>query len=137
MNLVDVTKPHIPCWLVWVTSENGLVTLMAIALTQKISDQYRDLLGKSGKYVRVKIEKTEANHLFVGSLDELWWEMYGTDAMERIEDDLLDFARKERDATVNAGCELWDAIAEYMNGGSKRELAEVMSKTRPHFVDEQ
>jgi hypothetical protein len=106
---------------------------MAIALTPQISDQYRKLLVQSDKYVKVRVESTEANHFFEGSLDELWWEMYGQSAMDRTEEFILDVTRRERDTLKDAFQRLWQAIVRYLDDKDRRGLASTMNKVRHHI----
>lgn len=71
MKMVDSTKEKghdkPPIWLIWSVSTAGLTNLRAICTTAYMAKQYRKYVDQCGgkKLVRVWIEKTVANHLFM------------------------------------------------------------------------
>lgn len=77
--MIDETRSRIPVWLLWVTSTNGLVTLVAVALTQRRAMTYREVILQDENVVLCRIEPSEANHLFNPDWDTAWTAMFGVD----------------------------------------------------------
>jgi len=110
--MIDEYSSHIPCWLVWSTSAGGLVTLEAICLNNKYAKSVREVLlrDRVGQLVRVTIEKSEANHMFAGDLDEKWWKLYGQEANNRLENTQIEMLKKLLKTYQDAGDKILDAI---------------------------
>jgi hypothetical protein len=112
--MIDETKTRIPCWLVWSTTERGVVTLEAIGLTNTYAKQARTVLLSSGRFISVRIELSECNHLFGPDLDETWWKMYGEAAKERGEL-LIDGSMRKRNLLLETQLkELWQSCVALM-----------------------
>ena len=67
--MLDETKAHRPCWLVWVLERSGETTLRAVDLTAEIAERHRLALVAEERYVRVYVESSLANHLYGGLID--------------------------------------------------------------------
>jgi hypothetical protein len=94
--MIDETKSHIPCWLVWSTSEKGNVTLEAISLIYSHAKYTKKVLLDGRKeIISVKIEPSECNHMFAVDLDSKWLESYGKDSSKRFLDFHTEVIRKD------------------------------------------
>lgn len=69
-------RPHV--WLIWSVSQAGLTNLRAICTTQYLANQYRKYVSGDKKAVRVWIERTLANHLFLAGEIEANYASVGT-----------------------------------------------------------
>ena len=113
--MIDENQPRIPCWLVWSTSINGLVTLESISLTPKHAEYARRILldERYDKLIDVKIEKSECNHMFAGDLDEIWWKLYGEQAEKRTENTRVDMIKGQLNTAIKLGEALIETIKIY------------------------
>ena len=118
--MIDETKTRIPIWLVWSTSQNGLVSLEAVALTNQYARSARAiLLTGRPTLVRVYIERTEANHLFAVDLEQMWWRLYGSEVSDYVERRKETHSEKVKQTAIRLGNALFDAIAQ----GDKQNVA--------------
>jgi len=129
--MIDENKPKIPCWVIWSTSENGLVTLEAIDLAHWIAKSHKKLLENevTRKFVMVKIEKSEANHLFAGDLDEKWWEMYGEQVNKRSETIKVESLRKENEHAIECIKKIREDLRQHNKTGDMDILRKIMAET--------
>lgn len=126
--MIDETKPKIPCWLTWSTTVDGLVTLESICLTNWIAVQHKKMLQdeRIKRFISVKIEPAEANHLFAADLDEKWMAEYGQEAFKRNESAIVDILVKERNDLRIIVKELRSGIKEYITTGKDKNLRSAM-----------
>ena len=61
----------VPCWIVWGLSEHGVPMLLACDLSQAVADRHRRAVVAEGRWVRVYVENSVANHLYGGSMSAL------------------------------------------------------------------
>lgn len=110
--MINENEPHLPCWLVWSTSMDGLVTLEAISLTQWYAESTRRLLlrERGDRLISVKIELSQCNHMFAGDLDQKWWQLYGEQAAIRVENTRVDIVKKQLEIARKLGSAMLKAI---------------------------
>lgn len=114
--MIDENKSRIPCWLVWAASQTGVVTLEAVTLTIDRARTYRKVLLESPArdYVSVRVEPTEANHMFGPDLDQVWWQQYGEQALQRSENEKIKHVVDQNATILDAFDELWRACCTLM-----------------------
>lgn len=61
----------LPCWIIWGLSEQGVPMLLACDLSQAVADRHRRAVVAEGRWVRVYVESTVANHLYGDSMSTL------------------------------------------------------------------
>jgi hypothetical protein len=120
--MIDETKSQIPIWLLWARSENGLVTLVAVTLTQLRAKQYQTVLRTRPDFVEVRIEKSEANHLFQPELDVLWERLYGEKFLEKVRKESSKELIHERNKYRRAFIELRRVVYKALRKNDERIL---------------
>jgi len=128
--MINPKQSRIPAWLLWATTKNGLVTLASITLNQTRAITYKEIIEQDTEVVTVKIEKTEANHLFHPDWEEQWQNAYGTRGH------LEDYADRKHEI-LKLRCE----CAEYERDKAQESLAlaqqrikELALKQKDHTV---
>jgi hypothetical protein len=94
--MIDEQKSRIPIWILWVKSTNNLTTLGAMALTQWRANAYRKIILQDSNTTKVKIEKSEANHLFNPNWESNWERMYDEQEIIKIMTCAVEKERKEK-----------------------------------------
>lgn len=107
--MIDENSSRIPIWLLWARSDNGLVTLVAVTLTQRRAVTCRKILLR--RFVSVRIEKSEANHLYDPQLDAIWESMYGPDYIRDMQKRAVQIVASERDLLRDGYSNLLGAAA--------------------------
>jgi hypothetical protein len=95
--MIDEQESRIPIWILWVTSTNNLTTLGAITLTQWRANAYRKTIIQDSKVIEVKIEKSEANHLFNPDWESNWERIYDEQEIIRIMTSAIEKERKNKE----------------------------------------
>ena len=129
--MIDENKPKIPCWLIWSTTNTGLVTLESICLANWIAKSHKQMLQdeRVKNFISVKIEKAEANHLFAADLDQKWWAEYGEASAKRNEMEVVNIEKNRREIAEKHIKEFREAVSEYMTTGEDKRLRSVMTVT--------
>jgi hypothetical protein len=86
--MIDETRSRIPIWLLWARTKNDLVTLAAIALTERHAKSYKATTESFDNVVKVNVERSEANHLFNPHWDDMWEAVYGEEFVQELSDRL-------------------------------------------------
>ncbi len=94
--MIDVDRSRIPIWLLWVRTTNNLVTLGAVALTQRRAREYRKIIERDPQVVRVEVEPSEAHHLYNPDWDSDWQTAYGEEHHKVIARQATEVERKAR-----------------------------------------
>lgn len=82
--MIDETKSRIPIWLIWATTDNGLTTLVGVTLNNTRANSYRKVILNDPHVITVKIEPSEANHLFNPHWDSAWQSAYGESQLTKL-----------------------------------------------------
>jgi hypothetical protein len=80
--MIDETRSQIPIWLLWVEAASGLVSLGAVTLVQWRARRYRKIILEDPKVVSVRVEPSEANHLYNPLWEDAWQKVYGEKWLE-------------------------------------------------------
>ncbi len=92
--VIDETKSRIPIWLVWATTDNSLTTLVGVTLTNSRAVSYRGVVLMDPHVIAVKIEPSEANHLFNPQWDTAWQNAYGEPQLTKLVEQTRDVERQ-------------------------------------------
>ena len=92
--MIDETKSRIPIWLIWATTDNGLTTLVAVTLPNSRAGSYRKVILRDPHVITVKIEPSEANHLFNPSWDGAWQTAYGESQLAMLAEQVKNVERQ-------------------------------------------
>lgn len=82
--MIDETKSKIPIWLIWATTDNGLTTLVGVTLNNTRANSYRKVILNDPHVITVKIEPSEANHLYNPHWDDAWQSAYGEPQLTKL-----------------------------------------------------
>ena len=94
--MIDETKSKIPIWLIWAATDNGLTTLVGVTLTNSRAVSYRKTILRDPHVITVKIEPSEANHLFNPQWDYAWQKAYSGPQLAKLAEQATEVERQRR-----------------------------------------